>query len=193
MAVDANLEWIAALQPMHRMVFCCSCCQRLITSYHKFEQAERWGDSLALERILGRLWEHARGRSVGVDEALDFEAICKRAAPDTEQFSSTYVSAALDATAALVETTRLCRTGEADHAVAVAIATTDAISMFLEANGQVDTSVIAMDQATAEHPLMRREINKQRSDATELMRLETLSFTDVDRLQRASCYDLLAL
>jgi len=184
---------LADLPHLYRVAFCCSCCQRLIPSYVKFEQAEAWGDSALLHRALDRLWLHCQGETLGDDEALAFEMSCERAAPDTEKFSSIYASAALDAAAAIVETVGLCRSRDVRHALAVSTAATDAVAMFLQINRRIDPNATVPEDLVAAHPLMRQEIDKQASDARALMALRSLARADVEQLKQSSSYDLLDL
>src|SRR4051812_43018516 len=113
---DWLIQEIAALPPSHRIVFAASCSERLIPNYAAFSRMEGWGDTGVLLHALNAAWDHIAGMSLSEPRVRELLAACERIAPDTEDFSSIYTSAALDATTAIIATLECCLAGDIQSA-----------------------------------------------------------------------------
>jgi uncharacterized protein YjaG (DUF416 family) len=184
---------LSALPVNHRVLFCASCSQRLLASYDKFAQAERWGSPDALKQAIDTVWLLLLGRGdLREDLIRDLTRRCEEAAPDTERFHSLYTSAALDAASATVETLRCCVDGDPNHGVNAGASARDAVDMYIQMRDALDAGGDGMEEAIARDPLMKRELTKQDKDLSDLKQAKTLSRDLVTLLRESSSYDLLA-
>ena len=102
---------------------------------------------------------------------------CDLVIPDTDDFETPLVSAALDAGTAIVGTLELCKSGDWRRAVEVAGFARDTVYMALSAQG-LETEMIR-------HPWMIRELAKQEEDIELLANAPILSSAVVLRLRYA--------
>src|ERR1700674_1235890 len=92
---------LSALPTLYRVAFAASCCERLVPNYHGFFLMERWGDYSAVVRCLDEIWNHLGGATVNEDLHKQLMDACRQALPDTDDFTSIFTAAALNAGVAI--------------------------------------------------------------------------------------------
>jgi uncharacterized protein YjaG (DUF416 family) len=81
--------------------------ERLFPNYSAFSKEQSWGDVRTLRLALDVAWAWLEGRQLDNNEIELRIGECESLAPDTEEFHSLYVSAALDAANAAANALRL--------------------------------------------------------------------------------------
>jgi len=99
----------------------------------------------------------------------------KQQIPDTEDFTSTYVSPALDAGAAVVHTLESLADGGVEPAVLAASLAHDTVHMHLQGLIGSDYADPSFDETIYGQPLMRRELERQRRDLDLLSKTVNLT------------------
>lgn len=164
-----NVHDLSALSPESATAFAASCCERMLPHYEAFVSDERWGDVTPLRLALDAVWKHIEGTRLSVEEGRRLLVHLDRVTPDTEDFDSRYVSAALDAASAIYAAVECCLGDACSHANVAAELATDTIDMFVQVSRDLDPNDPALDSLILEDPLMVREMAKQAADL-ELLR-----------------------
>jgi hypothetical protein len=168
--IDSRTELAFAIDGMSRvqqMAFAAACCERLLPNYRTFSEDENWGDWEALRTALDAVWRVIEGESL-TETTIDQmrEAVSAATPTPGSSFSSDYTSAALDASAAVLELLGMCADGEAAHAIEVGALAREGIFMHLDAKNPSDSASGYEDYRA--HPLMQREVARQKADLDAL-------------------------
>jgi uncharacterized protein YjaG (DUF416 family) len=169
------IEWLTELPDLltplvrwKRVSFLASCCERLYGNYLQFNEDTGWGEPLVLCQGICRLWNNVG--AVDTDNLQNIRNAIEAVTPDTEDFSSAYTSAALDAAAGLLESLAYCVDDELSHCVQVACLCRDSIYMFVQQRGDLDHSNVDELRIYAD-PLMLSELRAQQSDIRSIQLL----------------------
>jgi uncharacterized protein len=187
---DALKDKLEALPVSHRIAFGASCCERLLPNYRAFSLQEAWGNFDLLRYSLDVIWSLLKGSQIDVREIEMLIQQCKEVIPDTENFSSNYTSAALDASASVVETLNSCITGSAENIADVGEMARDTIYLYLASRDASDLSIAQPDNTDekkiSRDPLMIEELNKQNQDIEALMMKKELTPEFLEKLRQSS-------
>ena len=152
---------LSRLPQMHRVVFAAACCERLLPNYAAFARQVHWGDPNTLRRALDYIWRSITERSVDRG-AVDFlMRECDAVVPDTEDFETGLVSAALDAGTAILGTLHALLDGGTNHVLEVASYCRDTVHMYIQDRDDLDYRDPLFDSKIERDPLMTREIERQ--------------------------------
>jgi uncharacterized protein len=169
------IEWLTELPDLltplirwKRVLFLASCCERLYGNYLQFNEDTDWGDPLVLCQGIRRLWNNVD--AVDTENIKNIRNAIEAVTPDTEDFSSAYTSAALDAATGLLESLAYCVDGELSHCVQVACLCHDSIYMFVQQRDDLDYSNVDELRIYAD-PLMLSELRAQQSDIKSIQLL----------------------
>ncbi|HXH93129.1 MAG TPA: DUF416 family protein [Thermoanaerobaculia bacterium] len=175
---------LESLSPHHRIAFGATCCERLLPNYAAFAKDTGWGDPSVMRDALAYIW-----MTIGKGTANDAEiartiANCEALIPDTEEFSSAYTSAAVDAGTAIVETLKALLDPTARHIVDVASFCRDTVHMFIQERDALDFGAdSSFDAKIADDPLMRSELGQQAAVLQELKAQPDLNVFFLKRLR----------
>src|SRR5262249_40897978 len=98
------------LRKEFRIAFAASCCERLLPNYCAFAAVEKWGNPSLLRETLDGVWTYLKGGSqnwYGVRIPRLIRQV-HQITPNTEEFSSRFTSAALDAGVSTMLTLEIC-------------------------------------------------------------------------------------
>jgi uncharacterized protein YjaG (DUF416 family) len=102
------IEALATLSQRHRAAFAAACAERLVPLYHWFQEVESWGDRRVLESGIEFVWSWIVTGKPSDAEIAEAVRGCESVAPNTEDFSSSLVSRALDAASAVALALEAC-------------------------------------------------------------------------------------
>jgi uncharacterized protein YjaG (DUF416 family) len=176
---------LSQLPLTHRLAFAASCCERLLPNYSAFSRMENWGHPEGLRSALDEVWKFLEGKKLTSEHIEEIKKKCEKATPDTEDFSSLYTSAALDAGVAILETLESCRDGCPQRIAEVASLARDTVDMYLQARNRLEYSDAAFEEKIATDSLMMRELRKQREDLNELKQVRELDRHFLNRLRHS--------
>lgn len=179
-------DQIETLPRSHRVVFATSVCERLLPNYEAFSRLEQWGEPTILRSALDEVWRSLEATSLTPERLHDLQAQCEAVLPDTEDFTSLYTSAALDAGVAILETLACCRDGDPQRAATVASLARDTVDMYVQQKDHLDYADPEFEQKIAAHPLMIRELRKQREDLEELRTATALDREFLEKIRHSS-------
>jgi uncharacterized protein YjaG (DUF416 family) len=175
---EAELEEeLLSLAAECRVAFAASCCERMLPNYQAFSLTEGWGDYASLRGALDTVWSWLGGEQPP-EPVQELARRCGELAPDTEEFTSLFVSAAGDAAAAVSYTLECCLDGDAARAATVGRLAAESVYMYLLTVNDPLTDAHAADPSFEREmkgaPLMRAEVGKQRADLDALKSLDRL-------------------
>lgn len=165
---DELINDLNLLPAQHRVAFAASCCERLLPNYSAFSRMEKWGDPELLRRALDLVWSALQGSSISEVTIRGLIRDCERAAPDTEDFSSLFASAAGDAVSALCYTLKSYLDGDISHVSVVARLPFETLYQYLGRVNDPEVEAHIADPDFEEQmlgfPLMIAERKKQQQD-----------------------------
>lgn len=154
---------VAGLAPPQRLAFALGCAERLYPNYLAFSCEQQWGDPGALRAALDLAWEALEGRPLSTSALREAQDRALMAAPDTEDFQTPLVSAALDAA---VASRYLLAAVQADDniepVVNIAITCYDTVEMYVQATVYAQSTPPQLQVDL--HPLVQAELQRQQDD-----------------------------
>jgi uncharacterized protein YjaG (DUF416 family) len=174
-ALNETKSLLTRLDGQRRTTFACLTAERMLANYRVFESETGWGDVRVLRRALDLAWRSAHGERVE-KAALDsaYETVGAQA-PETEDFDSSFCSAALDAAEAICGVLECVRGDSLSGALRAAQAAYDTVEMFTRDEAEL--------VPIREPSLVKRELKHQLESLVELKNLRELSTSAVERLR----------
>jgi uncharacterized protein YjaG (DUF416 family) len=175
------------LPTRHRVAFAAACCERLLPNYIAFSSEVGWGEPGALRIATDYVWDVLDGATVVRDEVELLTARCNAIIPDTDDFTTESVSAALDAGVAIVETLQALIDADSDRIAGIASLCIDTVDMYVKSRDDLDyNSDPLFESRIAKDPLMERELARQSETLSALMNAPVLERTFLRRLRADS-------
>jgi uncharacterized protein YjaG (DUF416 family) len=172
------------LTAMRRVVFGAACCERLLPNYAAFAHEVQWGQPEILRAALDYVWHVIDSGNVDRAEINRLVEECDAVIPDTEDFDTSSVSAALDAGSAVVETLRALLDGDSQRIVDVASFCRDTVHMYIQDRDQLDyDSDPLFETKIMQDPLMERELGRQSAVLSELLNTRVFDRAMLNRLR----------
>ncbi len=150
------------------LAFMLSCAERLFPNYLVFARCHGWGDPEALQEALDIGWQVLSGGTVNDNSLDDVRASCEAAEPNTEEFDSIYVSPGLDAAVIAGMVIDFVRQKDESIAAEAALLCRDTVDMYVQELEGMDANAVDLEVQIQRHPLMQRELARQRSDVERL-------------------------
>ncbi len=191
---DQLRQSLAALEPWKRVAFMLLCCARMLPNYERFSAETGFGDAVKLKHAMQKAWSWLEPNSLP-EELEGVRTEVESLTPDTEHFSSSLTSAALDAACsvayALDAIDARSDVAMVDFAVEVATLARDTVDLYVQYAENFSISDPALSKAIDIHPLMQRELRHQRIDIAQLANwsgtrrdgIQTFKTTSLDTLR----------
>ncbi len=135
--------------------------ERLLPNYSLFSKEQSWGDVGTLRTALDIVWSWLETEQADEAEIESMIEHCKPLGPDTDEFESLYLSAALDAAVATINVLRLVLDGDSELAVENGSFGRDTVDMYVQVIERMPTNSSDREEQIRLHPLMQREICSQ--------------------------------
>ncbi len=143
---------------------------RMLPNYRRFSAETGFGDVSVLEETLDAAWTWIESGKSPANLTALLKA-CERQAPNVEQFSSRYTSAALDAANAAEATLDAIARPDQVSPTEVASLARDTVDLFIQELMALDPNAPGFEEAILRHHLMQRELREQREDLEMLEKL----------------------
>jgi uncharacterized protein YjaG (DUF416 family) len=166
---------IEQLPALGRLAFLLSIAERLLPNYAAFSRRHAWGEPDALRRALDLGWRALERKEITPAEIEARLAECEAVTPDTEDFDSELVSPALDAAASCALVLELLKKDDPEKVVDGASLAHDTVDMYVQELERLEATDPLLERKIARHQLMRRELERQKTD------LDLLAQTDWNR------------
>jgi uncharacterized protein YjaG (DUF416 family) len=185
---DELRKQLKSLDSPRRLAFMASCCQRLLPNYFAFQRQEQWGDIRCLQEALETIWLVLSGTLIDSYRIRQLLEACDQATPDTEDFDSILVSSALDACNSVSASLSYILNPEIDRVVEVGRFATDTVDMYVQEVEGMNPDADDLEAQILGHPLMQRELRKQRQDLADLSHVTLLDAGILARLREPEGY-----
>jgi uncharacterized protein YjaG (DUF416 family) len=164
---DILMAWAREAEPWRAVSFMAACTERMLPNYRLFFDEERFGNPQVLREVVDRTWLWAeRGEPlIGADTLI---AACEGVTPHTEEHSSRYTSAALDAAVATALSLEATVAFDAAKAVEVASLGRDTVDLWVQQIRDLDPLDPALELKILQDPLMQTELQAQSEDRKSL-------------------------
>ena len=157
---DSIRRKVAGLPDWKRIAFMAACCERMLPNYETFSRETGFGRTDVLRQALDAIWLWAESDTL-LKNLPDLIAEADKVAPDTEGSRSSYTSAALDAANSIAITLEAISEATDDRLVEVASLARDTVDLFVQQNGNLDTSSADFEERITSSPLMQTELTAQ--------------------------------
>jgi hypothetical protein len=157
----------------NQLAFAASCCERAFPNYVCFAKEERWGDPSILRSAIDKTWEVVLGRSYTLTEIKELENRCRMVTPSSDNFPGIDVTAAQEAAFMVTLLLQFCYDNKTSYAVRIATFARDTVDMYIQVHENLAPSDPDLEQKIANHPLMQRELDRQKSDLAALRGLRS--------------------
>jgi uncharacterized protein YjaG (DUF416 family) len=162
---------LGALSPQGRIAFGVLLLERALPNFLQFSIETGAPGGAVLRGALARLWDVLEGEAGRGGRFPEVTATtCESIGPDTEDFSSLYTSAALDAVGIACNVLAYWESQEIGLLVESASLRRDTIDMFLQNTLNINTSSPDFEERLLTHPLMQEELGFQQADLACLTR-----------------------
>jgi len=180
---DRLRQSLTRLDPWRQVAFMALCCERMVPNYDRFAADSGFGDSQVLRRGIDAAWSWLESDRAP-DDLKSIRAQVEQQAPNTEDFSSPFTSAALDAANAVASLLEAVDDPDGADPVEVASLARDTVDLYVQEIESLDPNDRGLEDAIRRHPLMQAELRRQRDDLAYLERW-TGSRRDAARQLRA--------
>lgn len=166
---DKLLEQLAKFDQKSLVVFALSCAERMLPNFQRFSKEHCCGNIQPLRQALNLAWKWLEIGHVDNSEAMETILACEVQAPNTEDYSSLYVSPALDAAIAASNVVRLLILPNAERAVEIAMFACDTIDMYVQVINDMTSNTPDIEEKIRLHPMMQRELRNQQEALEAIM------------------------
>ena len=133
-----------------------------------FAKEGRWGDPSILRSAIDKTWEVVLGRSYALAEIRELENQCRMVTPSSDNFPEINVAAGQEAAFMVTLLLQFCYDKKTRYAVRIATFARDTIDMYIQVHEKLAPSDPNREQKIANHPLMQKELDRQKSDLVTL-------------------------
>lgn len=164
-------DGLSNLQIYQQLAFGAACCERMISNYETFVREEAWRDVGPLRGALDALWDACEGQPLAEEAVRDLLARCEECAPDSEEFTSLYTSAAQDAVFAVCSLLDFLLDRNVDRIISASRFSIDSIDLIVQEREDMNPCDPLREQKILEHPLMQQELVRQQRDLKDARKL----------------------
>jgi uncharacterized protein len=157
-------ERLVQLDKKQQLAFGAVCCERLLPNYVAFQQDSGFGNSASLREALNFVWAFLGGQSPSASEIEEVTITCESVAPNSEDSSSLYVTAAQDVCFAICSLLDFMREYNPEKIVQVATYATDSVDLYVQETESLAPSDPDIEERILTHRLMQRELRQQNAD-----------------------------
>jgi uncharacterized protein YjaG (DUF416 family) len=158
-------------------------CERLYPNYLYFSNNYSFGDPLVLRNAIDYLYRIVVNEDLNKAQINSFVIAIEKNTPDTEDFDSPFVSSALDACTAILDSLHFLVDKNFARIENVSNYATDTVSMHVQDIEGLDyNSDKDFQKKIASHPLMKREVDIQTGIIAFLNKAKKIDFEDIKTL-----------
>jgi hypothetical protein len=169
-----------------QLAFGASCSERLLHNYLAFLNDTGWGDIAPLRDALDLVWAFLCGRPYPDDSVKHLRTLCEAEAPDSDDFTSLYVSLAQDACFSICALLDFLLSSDVDKIVVAATYATDSVDLYVQEIEDMDSNAPDVEERILAHVLMQRELRKQKDDLEAIAQARILDASFFIQLKNSS-------
>lgn len=183
---DVLKDQLSQLDSQRQLAFGASCCERLLPNYEAFYIDTKWGDLGPIREALDLVWSSLEGQVHSPEIVVQSITLCENAAPDSEDFTSLYVSFAQDACFSVCGLLDFLLDNNVKEIVQAATYATSSVDLFVQEIENMRPNDPDLEQKILSHPLMQRELEKQQADLKSITQAPVLDAEFLTQLRNSS-------
>ncbi|WP_423682130.1 DUF416 family protein [Undibacterium sp. WLHG33] len=183
---DVLREQLNELAAQWQLAFGASCCERLLPNYLAFNIDAKWGNFAPIREALDLVWSSLEGHAYDRDTVQKLITICENVAPDSEDFTSLYVSFAQDACFSVCGLLDFLLKNDVKEIVQAATYAMSSVDLFVQELENMRPNDPDLELKILSHPLMQRELEKQRVDLERITNTSVLDTVFLSQLRSES-------
>lgn len=178
-AFDAQVlkDRLTALDLEKKIAFGILCCERLLPNYLAFQKDSGWGDAAHVRNALDCVTSFVLGQKPDLRQIKIASAACESAAPNSDDFSSIYVTAAQDACFSICSLLDCLIEEDVEKIVQAAIYATDSVDLYVQEIEKMDPDDPQLEKRILMHQLMQRELQQQENDLAAIESIDVVSLS----------------
>jgi len=176
------LNKLEGLDFQKQIVFAYLTCERLFPNYVYFSNNYGFGNSQALREAIDFLYENIFVVNTDKNKIKHLKNEIERNTPDTEDFTTIFVSPALDTCGAIYEALNFLIDKEFTTIKSISTFATDTVDMYVQATENIESPDINSKQKIEEHPLIKKEVLIQKGIITFLSNTALIDYNDIQTL-----------
>ena len=153
---------LAGLGKSGLVMFALSIAERMLPNYRRFVRESGWGDGSVLRTALDLGWSWLENGIIEIDDAQVLRDACLKQAPNPEDFTSLFVSAALDAANSAVIVVELLSDTNIEKVIEIASYGRDTVDMYVQELEGMPPNAPDLEERIRLHAMMQRELSNQR-------------------------------
>lgn len=181
MAIE-EINQLQKLEFTKQLVFAYLTCERLYPNYVYFFDNFHFGNPGVLREAIDFLYISIFETHPDKSKIDSLIKKIDKITPDTEDFSTIYVSSALDACGAIYESLNFLIDKEFSKIKSISTFAIDTGDMYIRTIENIELSDKNFRQKVADHPLMRKEIRTQQGIITFLTKSKGIDADDIKTL-----------
>ncbi len=158
------LDVLSKMAAHQQLPFGAACGERMLANYETFVREVGWRDAGPLRNALDAAWASCEGEDPLEIELREMLASCENCAPDSEDVTSLYTSAAQDTAFAICALLEFLLDRDVAHIASGARFSTDSVDLIVQEREAMDPRDPLRERKILEHPLMQQELMRQQRD-----------------------------
>lgn len=168
---ERTLEAVSKMQLQQQLAAGAACCERMLPNYERFMREVGWGDIVPLRTALDTVWEACTRQGATDINVQELLARCEASAPDSNRFTSLYVSSAQDAVFSVCALLDFLLEGNVERIVGVFRLSIDSVDLVVQEEKDMDPRGPQREVKILKHPLMQQELGRQQRDLIQASRI----------------------
>lgn len=182
MAIE-ELNKLKDLDFTKQMAFAYLTCERLFTNYIYFSNNFNFGNPDVLREAIDFLYQNIFDKNPDKNKINLLTKEVEKNTPDTENFSTNFVSSALDACTAVLESLDFLVDNQFSRIKDISSFATDTVYMYIQYIDKLDFNTDrGFQQKIDNHPLMQKEVAIQLGIITFLSNSRAFDYGDIQTL-----------
>lgn len=183
MEIEKIVALVRDMPAWKQIVFSLTCCERMLPNYRSFNHQSGFGSPVILEDALSLAWDWVRYEKLDLNFKKIREQI-EEQAPNTEDFSSPFTSAALDAANSIATVFDAIEDFNPDHIRTIVEFATDSVDLWVQRTEGMAANDLELEQKIQSHPLMMKELTEMHN---------AIEYLATDRARRELIDDVCSL
>jgi uncharacterized protein YjaG (DUF416 family) len=152
----------------HQLLFGVLCCERLLPNYMAFQREVGSVGFDELRSALDLVWQILEQERPAKEDLEAAISACESVAPNSDDFSSLYVTAAQDACFAVCCLLDFLLEADVKKIVQAATYATDSVDLYVQEIERYDPRDALLEQKILSHGLMQKELENQEIDLQKI-------------------------
>lgn len=183
MAIE-GIDKLRELDFTKQLTFAYLTCERLYPNYVYFSQNYGFGNPNVIREAIDFVYDHLFAKNLDASKISALLEKVEKNTPDTGDFTTIFVSSALDTCTAVLDTLNFLVDKNFEKIVYISNYATDSVDMYIQEVDALDFNTDKEFQKKIDyHPLMQQEVAIQSGIITFLNKSTTIDYGDIQTLR----------